>query len=124
MGMGNSQMNPYQSRDQMIQNQIRIPQMNFNQPYASLGSQMNQMRNPQMRNSPMKMNQNYGYAYQSNTDQNYGMTTSQYGYNFMAPQMDYGYTGNNTMMPATYSGQTNQYQQSTPSYSQYSFMGY
>jgi hypothetical protein len=113
MGMGNSQMNSYQSRDQMIQNQIRIPQMG-----------MNQTGNSQMRNPAMNMNQNYGYAYQSNTDQNYGMTNAQYGYNFMAPQMDYGYTGNNTMMPATYSGQTNQYQQSTPSYSQYSFMGY
>ncbi|MEA9358634.1 hypothetical protein SHI21_20520 [Bacteriovorax sp. PP10] len=146
MGMGNSQMNSYQSRDQMIQNQIRIPQMNFNQPYANQGyqnqvrigvgqsTQMNQMRNPQMgmnqtgnfqmRNPAMNMNQNYGYAYQSNTDQNYGMTNAPYGYNFMAPQMDYGYTGSNTMMPAAYSGQTNQYQQSTPSYSQYSFMGY
>lgn len=102
------------------------------------GSQMgmNQMRMNQMRRPPMQMNQkqnqfqNYGYqtaypayAYQSNTDQNYKMT-SQYGYNVMAPQMDYGYTGSNSMMPA-YSGQTNyQYQQTMPSYSQYSLMGY
>lgn len=137
--MGNYQMNSNQMRDQMIQNQIRVPQMNFNQPYANQGyqnqvgqnSQMYQMGNSQMRKPPMNMNQNYGYqaaypsyAYQSNTDQNYGMTNAQYGYNFMAPQIDYGYTGNNAMMPAAYSGQMNQYQQSTPSYSQYSFMGY
>lgn len=137
--MGNYQMNSNQMRDQMIQNQIRVPQMNFNQPYANQGyqnqvgqnSQMYQMGNSQMRKLPMNMNQNYGnqasypsYAYQSNTDQNYGMTNAQYGYNFMAPQIDYGYTGNNAMMPAAYSGQMNQYQQSTPSYSQYSFIGY
>lgn len=115
-------MNSFQSRDQMIQNQIRVPQMNFNS-----NSQMKQMRNPSMN-----MNQNYryptaysSYAYQSNTDQNNGMPNPQYGYNLMAPQVDYGYTGNNTMMSAAYPGQTNQYQQqSIPSYTQYSFMGY
>lgn len=120
--MGNSQMNMNQgySRDQMIQNQIRVPQNNFNQNYAGSGypgpraqsPMAGQMRRPQMQ---MNQNQNFGYSYQSNPGQNYN-GQSQYGYNFMAPKMDYGYTGNNSMMPAN--------QQSIPSYSQYSFMGY
>lgn len=127
MNMGNSN-NQMMTRDQMIQNQIRIPQMNFNQSHQN---QMGQMRRPPMyMNQNQNQNQNYayqasypGYAYQSNTGQ-YGMMNMQSNYNLVAPQMDYGYTGTNTMMPVN-PGQTNyQYQQSAPSFSQNSFTGF
>lgn len=125
----------YANQYQAVQGTIGIGLSSNSYSQGMGGSQMgmNQMRRPPMQmnqNQNQNQYQNYGYqtaypayAYQSNTDQNYTMT-SQYGYNVMAPQMDYGYTGSNSMMPA-YSGQTNyQYQQSMPSYSQYSLMGY
>lgn len=125
--MGQPQMNMNQmgsanSRDQMMQNQIRVPQMNFNRPYQNnFGN--NQMRRPPM----MQQNQNayngyQPYVYQSNPGQNYGAMNVQSNYNFMAPQMDYGYTTNSSMMPNVYTGQNNI--QVTPSYSQYSFTGF